>query len=70
MTPDGRGGTVEHLAARGLERELLVFYWTPASDWQVVNVTQKTGMTVAGEVTSWISTDGPLLVEHLAGAGA
>ena len=68
VTPDGRGGTVEHLAARGLERELLVFYWTPASDWQSVNVTQKTGKTVAGEVTSWISTDGPLLVEHLAGA--
>ena len=68
VTPDGEGGTVEHLAARGLARELLVFYWTPSRDWQVVDVTQKTGKTVVEEVTSWLSSDGPLLVEHLAGA--
>jgi M6 family metalloprotease-like protein len=68
VTPDGVGGTVEHLAARGLNRELLVFYWTPSRDWQVVDVTQKTGKTVVGGVTSWLSSDGPLLVEHLAGA--
>jgi M6 family metalloprotease-like protein len=67
VTPDGAGGAVEHLAARGLAGELLVFYWTPASDWQVVDVTRKTGQLVAGEVTSWTSQDGPLLVEHLAG---
>jgi hypothetical protein len=67
VTPDGAGGTVEHLAARGLAGELLVFYWTPASDWQVVDVTRKTGQLVAGEVTSWTSQDGPVLVEHLAG---
>jgi len=67
VTLDGVGGTVEHLAARGANRELLVFYWTPARDWQVVDVTAKTGKTVAGEVTSWTSRNGPLLVEHLAG---
>lgn len=67
VTPDGVGGTVEHLAARGASGEVLVFYWTPARDWQVVDVTAKTGKTVIGEVTSWISHNGPLLVEHLAG---
>jgi M6 family metalloprotease-like protein len=58
---------VEHLAARGLERELLVFYRTSRHNWQVVNVTAKTGKTVIGEVTSWIAPNGPMLVEHLAG---
>jgi M6 family metalloprotease-like protein len=67
VTPDGAGGTVEHLAALGVARELLVFYWTPARDWQVVDVTAKTGKTVVGEVTSWISRNGAMLVEHLAG---
>lgn len=67
VTPDGVGGLVEHLAARGAGGELLVFFWTPARDWQVVDVTAKTGRTVVGEVTSWMSPNGPLLVEHLAG---
>ena len=66
VTPDGAGGTVEHLAARGLAGELLVFYWMAATDWQVIDVTMKTGRMIAGEVTSWTSRDGPLLVEHLA----
>ena len=68
LTPDGVGGTVEHLAARGLNGELLVFFWTPANDWLVVDVTSKTGRSVGGEVTSWLAQNGPLLVEHLAGA--
>jgi M6 family metalloprotease-like protein len=67
VTPDGVGGTVEHLAARGVARELLVFYRTPARGWRVVDVTAKTGKTVSGEATSWIAHDGALLVEHLAG---
>ena len=50
VTPDGVGGTVEHLAARGLNNELLVFFWTPAHDWQVVDVTAKTGRAVVGDV--------------------
>ena len=68
LTPDGAGGTVEHLAAVGAHRELLVFWWTPKSDWQVVDVTSKTGKTVVGDVTDWISHNGPMLVEHLAGS--
>lgn len=66
VTADGAGGTVEHLAARGPAGELLVFYWTPGGDWQVVNVTAKTGQVIAGEVTSWISNNGPLVIERLA----
>jgi M6 family metalloprotease-like protein len=70
VTPDGAGGTVEHLAARGINGELLVFFWTPASDWQVVDVTAKTGRGVAGDVTAWQSTNGPMIVEHVAGVSA
>ena len=47
VTPDGAGGKVEHLGARGVNNELLVFFWTPAHDWQVVDVTAKTGRAVA-----------------------
>lgn len=67
VTPDGRRGTVEHVAAVGVGRELLTFYWTPAHDWRVVDVTVKTGRTLAGPVTSWLARNGPLLVEHLGG---
>jgi hypothetical protein len=67
VTPDGAGGKVEHLGARGVNNELLVFYWTPAHDWQVVDVTAKTGRTVAGDVTAWQSTNGPMIVEHVGG---
>ena len=41
LTSDG-ARTVEHLAARGPNNELLVFWWSPAHDWQVVDVTAKT----------------------------
>ena len=67
VTPDGVGGTVEHLAARGAHNELLVFFWTPAHDWQVVDVTAKTGRAVVGDVTAWQSTNGPMIVEHVGG---
>jgi len=43
VTRDGVGGTVEHLAARGPSDELLVFFWTPAHDWQAVDVTAIVG---------------------------
>ena len=67
VTPDGAGGKVEHLGVRGVNNELLVFFWTPAHDWQVVDVTAKTGRAVAGDVTAWQSTNGPMIVEHLGG---
>ena len=67
VTPDGAGGKVEHLGARGVNNDLLVFFWSPAHDWQVVDVTAKTGRAVAGDVTAWQSTNGPMIVEHVGG---
>jgi hypothetical protein len=65
QTPDGPYN-VEHLAAMSPSGDLLVFYWSPRQDWQVVNVSQKTGQKVRGPATSWQTPDGPYNVEHLA----
>ena len=67
LTSDG-AQTVEHLAARGLNNELLVFWWSPAHDWQVVDVTAKTGRSVSQDPTAWLSRNGPMVVEHLGAA--
>jgi hypothetical protein len=66
VTPDGPF-LVEHLAGQSPTGDLLVFYWSPRRDWQAVNVTAITGQKIAGPVTSWVTPDGPFLVEHLAG---
>jgi hypothetical protein len=58
---------VEHLAGRNPAGDLIVFWWSPQHDWQSVNVSQKTGQQVAGDVTSWQTPNGPFNVEHLAG---
>ena len=58
---------VEHLAGRNTAGELIVFWWSPQHDWQAVNVTQKTGHPIVGNVTSWQTRNGPYTVEHLAG---
>src|SRR5260370_408569 len=60
---------VEHLAAMNQKGDLLVFFWSPRADWQVVNVSQKTGQRVASSATSWQTPDGPFNVEHLAAMG-
>jgi len=65
QTPNGPFN-VEHLAARDAQGHLLVFWWSPAHDWQVVDVTAITGRTIASGVTSWQTPNGPELVEHLA----
>lgn len=67
VTPNGRF-TVEHLGARGPKNELLVFWWSPQRDWQVVDVTAKTRRSVSHDPTAWLSHNGPMLVEHLAAA--
>jgi hypothetical protein len=46
---------------------LLVFFWSPQADWQVVNVSRITGQQVVGPVTNWQTQDGPFTVENLAG---
>ena len=66
QTPDGPYN-VEHLAGMSLDGEILVFYWSPRHDWQVVNVSQITGQRVASPLTSWQTPDGSYNVEHLAG---
>ncbi len=59
---------VEHLAGRNLKDELIVFYWSPRNgDWKSVNVSRVTGHTITGPLTSWVTSDGPYTVEHLAG---
>jgi M6 family metalloprotease-like protein len=68
-TPNGPY-TIEHLAGRDPTGQLLVFYWSPAHDWQVVNVTRKTGSRVVTRLTSWQTPSAPHLVEHLAGIDA
>ena len=45
--------------------DLLHFWWTPATDWQVENVSQLTGQQIAGPMTAYeLSEFDP--VEHLA----
>src|SRR5262249_38558103 len=69
QTPNGPYN-VEHLGGRAPNGDVLVFYWSPQHDWQVVNVSSKTGKRVASNLTSWVVPNGPMLVEHLAGHAA
>jgi hypothetical protein len=59
--------TFEHIAGPSPSGDLLVYWWWPGADWQVVNVSDKTGHKIAGPVTSWQTPDGPYTVEHVAG---
>ncbi len=61
---------LQHLAAEGSNGDLLNFYWSPQHDWQVVNVSQITGVRVSSGATSWQTSNGPYNVEHLAAASA
>jgi hypothetical protein len=67
QTPDGPF-TVEHIAGVSPNGDLLVYFWSPAADWQVVNVSDKTQQKIAGPLTTWQTTEGLLNVEHVAGA--
>ena len=58
--------TVEHLAAKGTDGNLYVFYWQPGVEWKVIDVTAKTGHKIESAPTSWISYNGKQPVEHLA----
>ncbi len=66
QTPNGPFN-VEHLAARNANGDVIVYWWSPQHDWQAVNVSQKTGQKVTGQLTSWQTMNGPFNVEHLAG---
>ena len=69
QTPNGPYN-VEHLAGVNAAGEVIVFWWSPAHDWQAVNVTAKTGQRVSTALTSWQTPNGPYNVEHLAGVNA
>jgi len=49
----GDGSSVEHLAARAANDDLLVFFRQVGGPWNVVNVTSITGQKVAGEPKGW-----------------
>jgi hypothetical protein len=66
QTPNGPLN-VEHLAGVSPAGEVIVFVWSPAHDWQAVDVTAKTGQRITTALTSWQTPNGPLNVEHLAG---
>ena len=66
QTKNGQSN-VEHLAGKSTNGDLIVFYWSPQKDWQAVNVSQKTGVKIDGDVTSWQTKNGQFNVEHLAG---
>lgn len=65
ITPDG-SDWVEHVAAPGQNQHLYVFYKATGGTWRVVDVTNITGKTVTHTPTSWVTPNGPVLVEHLA----
>jgi len=63
------GGSVEHLAARATNDDLLVFFRSQGGSWQVVNVTAITGQKVGGPPTGWV-LEGGLEVEERVAAPA
>jgi M6 family metalloprotease-like protein len=65
QTPNG-SLNVEHLAGINQFGQLIVFWWSPARDWQAVNVSQKTGVVVHSQVTDWQVSISGLLNEFLA----
>jgi hypothetical protein len=57
---------VEHLAGRSPDGDLVVFWWSPRGDWQVVNVSHKTGERIADAPVVWQLADGAVNTENLA----
>jgi M6 family metalloprotease-like protein len=65
--------TVEHVAGIGANGHLTVFWWSPTNGaWRAVDASAEAGrnVTAGSGLTSWISTDGPYTVEHVAAVGA
>ena len=57
----------ENLAAIGNAGELLLFSHPKNRDWEVVDLTAKTGRTVVGEVSGWMMNGGDRLSQRIAG---
>lgn len=60
---------LEHLAGVSPEGDLITFIWSPAHDWQAINVSQISGKRLSpnSNLTSWQTRNGSFNVEHLAG---
>jgi hypothetical protein len=74
QTQEGRFN-VEHVAAASPDGDLLVFSWSPATDWRVFNASGFTPIgirpRIAGPLTSWKTYDPGLglgTVDHVAAA--
>ena len=59
QTPNGPFN-VEHVGVTSAANELLAFWWSPQHDWQVVNVTAKTGQHVIGGIAALADPQRPL----------
>ena len=59
---------VEMIAARGVESELLQFWLKPSRDWQVLDLTEWAGRTIASIPEPWVlsSNSNDLPLEYLA----
>ncbi|NOT62645.1 MAG: hypothetical protein HOP19_20760, partial [Acidobacteria bacterium] len=69
QTPNG-SLNVEHLAGVNPLGQLIAFWWSPAHDWQAVNLSAKTGVLVNSQATDWQVRSGGLLTEYLAATNA
>ena len=71
QTPDG-AFNVEHLGGVDAAGNAVVFFWSPSTNWQLVEVSAVAGRTLAPTtaLTSWQVPDDPFNVEHLAGVDA
>ena len=61
---------VEHLAGRDAAGNLLVFWWSPAHDWQAINASARTGRRIASPTTSWQKRRNGVNTEYVAGTAA
>jgi hypothetical protein len=76
QTQEGRF-KIEHVAVASPDGDLLVFSWSPATDWQVLNASGRLPIgirpSISGPLTSWqtrirLFLFGTSTVEHVAGA--
>ena len=66
MTPNGTE-LVEHLAGVDEQGHLIVFWWSPSTDWRVTDVTEQVGRRFARvKPVAWQTENGRQNVEHLA----
>ena len=68
QTPNGPY-SIEHLAGRDSAGHLITFWWSPARDWQAIDVSARTGRRISSPVTAWQLRSRGVLTEYLAATG-